>query len=91
MLPALIDCQNWTDNTGITHDIVSQTVDSPAGDESVLLEDILSDNGSSYDHDYAFYRVGRVVGFITALLQVTAILLLFLGCGGPVAWRPSSR
>jgi hypothetical protein len=66
-LPNEIACKTWTDSTGEDHDIIIKTLDQPVGDQSTLLEDLVEDSGTKYDHDLMFYREGKFVGFVTNL------------------------
>jgi hypothetical protein len=66
-IPNEISCQTWTDSSGEDHDIITQDLQNPVGDQSLLLEDIVTDSGKQYDHDLAFYREGEYVGFVTNL------------------------
>lgn len=70
-IPSLIGCGTWTDDQGYVHNAVTQNVSNPAGDESAIVEDIyrLEGDATVYDHDYAFYRKGRFVGFVTNLVE----------------------
>lgn len=68
-LPQSLACDTWTDGDGVEHSVVSQKIDSPAGEDPLLFEDILKLDGDSYDHDYAFWRDGRFVGFVSNLTE----------------------
>jgi hypothetical protein len=66
-LPDSISCGFWTDIEGIEHDISQEDISDPSGDQSLLFEDILTSSAGTFDADYAFYKVGRFVGFVTNL------------------------
>ncbi len=68
-LPKAADCESWVDDQGSEHHIVAQKIDSPAGEDPLLFEDITKVNDKTYDADYAFWRSGRFVGFISNLTE----------------------